>query len=1375
MDSRWRRSLSPIQATKELYNVLEDSNDDEFEGSGDMASLSSSLSLSRVDGGGGDHEKKQVLPRIPKYIFDSSSKDRLYGQLQKRGVSRAGGSRRGRTAWGATEAVEGADTDAQIDSLKLGSGLDKGKDRGAVLDGHLPPASPSSPASASASFSASSTSSLYSPHSPLLASPQSRKELWGGNGWSSGGFETASATIAPASPVGVTSSPSYTSSPTYSSPLHPSASASPSSSPSHSFLLSPPHHGHNAHAGKSGGGGSGAGSPAMQRIGSLLQRTQYLAAQQESLQRDESLARLQLMHHAETMISSLPLRYLFSKPQLRHYAIERASKPLVKLAYLRARILLRKAFDVWRVPPAVKMNDQQVGFMVIAAGLANLFQKIVRARFLHWVHLSRAAGGHLARCNAAAVKIQLWFCKKRQESRGTFQMLLVAIKMCMQRRQAIKHTIKFEMARRHALVKMLRAIVCRRRHHYAARSMSRVYRWTLLLEKTTWKLTRVCAVRKLQRWRRMLQCRPARELFLIKSVIRYGGYSVVKPKVPAGHLSRGLLEGVSACAAQIQKAWYASCGKMALYILQAAKRARAEYDAMINGNATIIQSNYRAHLWNRLLLAAVQHNRARRIQFAFRHYQYRSWVWHRLQVLRQQSARRLQRFARSWLWKRFLRRQFILRKAVLIFTRAKKTLSCMVIQRAYRGHLAWLAYKRELLRQFIAAQRKQADVVMKSISRIQRNWRQLKSNRFPRHVYLVMWRIRAASRSKLYNAASRIQKRARIYIEKQKSLRVIVNRKAANKIWRVAKAYRLRLALWDRVMATAQRQRIASNRMKKNFRCLLFWRILKSRCRVRSAIRAYAQLRQDAARYMQFWLQRKIMEYNLPVRVAGRRQLKKRRENEINRRWLARRVKAAPFITRFFRGIVRWAKFLRRANVDRIWYFRRKSCKKIQKFARMVIAWGRFDRIAAYRRKRILIDQERALQLNACNVIGHYWKRKIEKLSLFVRFKNRRKMIDEWNRLEALRIQADKERDEAYEEVRITEENMRATINASWKQGSDTNGRNYYYNYVTGETSWFPPEGWKTPNHVDKWIQQKDDRGNIYYYNMHSQESSWLPPCNTCGNQAERWCFDCNLSYCERDYEKLHNAEEDEDMAKHTWALTQVERENLKPGDIYCLECKRRVAKRMCLECWDAYCDECFRYTHASGALKYHKTAAYRKIKSGWMCIKGKLPGESDYYLNGQTGETTYEKPYELMSTDEKLYYDNFQAHKKAADDYIKTIEKLQYDLESASFERDSILQDALAQGFTGGAVGNILAKRAKKNKGMFGGDEELPPSDAIAEAIRKNKPGWFSFIFGDHTEYRSKNLHPDDRRRGQAKSEYISGLLQELKDGKDTKKKAGK
>ena len=38
------------------------------------------------------------------------------------------------------------------------------------------------------------------------------------------------------------------------------------------------------------------------------------------------------------------------------------------------------------------------------------------------------------------------------------------------------------------------------------------------------------------------------------------------------------------------------------------------------------------------------------------------------------------------------------------------------------------------------------------------------------------------------------------------------------------------------------------------------------------------------------------------------------------------------------------------------------------------------------------------------------------------------------------------------------------------KQGSDANGRNYYYNYVTGASQWDPPENWAI-NLADQWVR----------------------------------------------------------------------------------------------------------------------------------------------------------------------------------------------------------------------------------------------------------------------------------------------------------------
>jgi hypothetical protein len=309
-----------------------------------------------------------------------------------------------------------------------------------------------------------------------------------------------------------------------------------------------------------------------------------------------------------------------------------------------------------------------------------------------------------------------------------------------------------------------------------------------------------------------------------------------------------------------------------------------------------------------------------------------------------------------------------------------------------------------------------------------------------------------------------------------------------------------------------------------------------------------------------------------------------------------------------------------------VYYHRRKAAKKMQRFARMVIAWARFDRVVAYRRARVHEQEVLLLLGQASNVVGHYWKRFREKTTLRTRFSNRRNMLDEWHRLEELRLKAMKERAIALEEKRRTDENMRATIAAAWKQGSGPDGKNYYYNYVTGESSWVAPEGWKVPHAVDKWIRQLDDRMNVYYYNMQTMESSWLPPCGFCGDQAERFCSDCSMAYCERCFENRHHGEdqEDEDDAKHEWSLVEYEKQKLGPGDIYCLECKKRVAMRMCLTCWDPYCNECFLYTHHVGDLKYHKTMAYKKVKAGWMTIKSKdVEGDDgeikmgDYYING--------------------------------------------------------------------------------------------------------------------------------------------------------------
>jgi hypothetical protein len=359
------------------------------------------------------------------------------------------------------------------------------------------------------------------------------------------------------------------------------------------------------------------------------------------------------------------------------------------------------------------------------------------------------------------------------------------------------------------------------------------------------------------------------------------------------------------------------------------------------------------------------------------------------------------------------------------------------------------------------------------------------------------------------------------------------------------------------------------------------------------------------------------------MRVVARYEIKKRLEREEAQRVWEERDRAARCIQKAFHGVVAWNKTLRRIDLERVWFRRHNAACKIQKFFKMVVAWSRFWTAADERLARKEAEEERRRYNAASNIIGFYWRRWREKRVLRTLFKLRRKMLDEYYHLTDVRLKAEADRQDALDEVQRSEETMMATVASAWRQGSDTLGRNYFYNYITGESSWQPPEAWKLkPSEV--WVRNKDERDNVYYYNMQTGESRWLPPCCLCGMNSDRWCIDCGVAYCTADYEAHHVTDR---LKEHEWTSMETEKEALRPGETHCVECKKRVAKVMCTSCWDPYCAECFRYVHHIGALKDHIPVNYKKAKMGWICIKSKIEGERDYYVNGTTGETSYEKP----------------------------------------------------------------------------------------------------------------------------------------------------
>jgi hypothetical protein len=111
-----------------------------------------------------------------------------------------------------------------------------------------------------------------------------------------------------------------------------------------------------------------------------------LEEEQRKMSRSENLERLKLLANAESIIGQMPLAYLASKPELRHFAVERACRILVRPAVTSLALVLRKAFKQWHKPAIVIMNDTQVGFMVIAKCLEKLLLTAQRRKFLKWAY-----------------------------------------------------------------------------------------------------------------------------------------------------------------------------------------------------------------------------------------------------------------------------------------------------------------------------------------------------------------------------------------------------------------------------------------------------------------------------------------------------------------------------------------------------------------------------------------------------------------------------------------------------------------------------------------------------------------------------------------------------------------------------------------------------------------------------------------------------------------------------------------------------------------------------------------------------------------------------------------------------------------------------
>lgn len=284
------------------------------------------------------------------------------------------------------------------------------------------------------------------------------------------------------------------------------------------------------------------------------------------------------------------------------------------------------------------------------------------------------------------------------------------------------------------------------------------------------------------------------------------------------------------------------------------------------------------------------------------------------------------------------------------------------------------------------------------------------------------------------------------------------------------------------------------------------------------------------------------------------------------------------------------------------------------------------------------------------------------------------------------------------------------------------------------------------PLYHESWIRSIDPQKNIYFYNARTGESSWLGPCGMCCKPADKYCIDCGTALCDKDFKKRH---EKRSRQKHHWQTTDVPNPSkLKPGEAHCLECSLKTATIMCTDCWDGYCLECFDIVHFVGALKDHRQMPYLEAKRGWICVHGESIKDVEYYMNGETGVSTYEKPIELMTPLEARLFKEFKRAEASAKKAVDELEKIQFEVEGTKFERDKVLEESY------GALKELHSKHLEKTKVKEGN---------LLDHSKVKKTGFFNSIFGVNAKeelYIDKLLNPTDRRRGEARTQYIKEVL---------------
>lgn len=248
---------------------------------------------------------------------------------------------------------------------------------------------------------------------------------------------------------------------------------------------------------------------------------------------------------------------------------------------------------------------------------------------------------------------------------------------------------------------------------------------------------------------------------------------------------------------------------------------------------------------------------------------------------------------------------------------------------------------------------------------------------------------------------------------------------------------------------------------------------------------------------------------------------------------------------------------------------------------------------------------------------------------------------------------------------------------------------------------------------------------------------------------ATRQCEECDEQYCAACFEIVHA--HSVNKFDHLWSTIDIVKDELaNEKDVYCIECDRRRATKLCNLCGDGFCDICFETAHEKGKKQHHTWIPWESFAqvSDWLEIWDDK-ANAKLYFNVETKESTTKEPFVMKSGVERhqlQFEEREQMQKRKQLELESELIKLKEQIKEFQ-DKEALSQRPMSRSLrSGGGAGNLRTGAAVANE-----EQEDKPAHGLKRQSNVKRKSAISRFFS-----RSKKtpppaddgLTPEERKR---------------------------